>query len=69
VVALAWFVIVPLGTRYYSSRGRRLAAGVEITADFELDVPMPFDTDRMAVTIGILRLHASQQISIVQQRA
>jgi hypothetical protein len=66
VVALAWFVIVPLGTRYYSSRGRRLGAGVEITADF---VPVPFDTDRMAVTIGILRLHASQQISIVQQKA
>src|SRR5918995_1972788 len=37
------------------------AAGVEITADFEFDVPVRFDTDHMAVTIETDKLHAWQQ--------
>jgi uncharacterized protein (TIGR02217 family) len=44
------------------------AAGVEITADFEFDVPARFDTDHMAVTIESYRLHAWQQIPIVELR-
>jgi uncharacterized protein (TIGR02217 family) len=45
------------------------AAGVEITADFGLDVPVRFDTDHMAVTIENFRLHRWQQIPIVELRA
>ena len=44
------------------------AASVEITADFEFDVPVRFDTDHMAVTIESYRLHAWQQIPIVELR-
>jgi uncharacterized protein (TIGR02217 family) len=44
------------------------AAGVTITADFELDVPVPFDTDHMAVTIENFHLHRWQQIPIVELR-
>jgi uncharacterized protein (TIGR02217 family) len=43
-------------------------AGVEITADFEFDVPVRFDTDHMAVTIETFRLHRWQQIPIVELR-
>ena len=42
------------------------ALGVEVTADFEFDVPARFDTDHMAVTIETYRLHAWQQIPIVE---
>jgi uncharacterized protein (TIGR02217 family) len=45
------------------------AAGVAITADFELDVPVRFDTDHMAVTIENFRLHRWQQIPIVELRS
>jgi hypothetical protein len=41
---------------------------VEVTADFEFDVPVRFDTDHMAVTIETYRLHAWQQIPIVELR-
>ena len=44
------------------------AMGVEVTADFEFDVPVRFDTDHMAVTIETYRLHAWQQIPIVELR-
>jgi uncharacterized protein (TIGR02217 family) len=44
------------------------AQGVEVTADFEFDVPARFDTDHMAVTIETYRLHAWQQIPIVEIR-
>jgi uncharacterized protein (TIGR02217 family) len=43
--------------------------GVQITADFEFDVPVRFDTDHMAVTIETFRLHRWQQIPIVELRA
>jgi uncharacterized protein (TIGR02217 family) len=45
------------------------ALGVEVTADFEFDVPVRFDTDHMAVTIETYRLHAWQQIPIVELRS
>jgi len=48
----------------FSTRGR----GVQLTADFEFDVPVRFDTDHMAVTIESYRLHAWQQIPIVELR-
>jgi uncharacterized protein (TIGR02217 family) len=44
------------------------ALGVEVTADFEFDVPVRFDTDHMAVTIESYRLHNWQQIPIVELR-
>ena len=44
------------------------ALGVDVTADFEFDVPVRFDTDHMAVTIETYRLHAWQQIPIVELR-
>ena len=43
-------------------------AGVAITAAFEFDVPVRFDTDHMAVTIENFRLHRWQQIPIVELR-
>jgi uncharacterized protein (TIGR02217 family) len=42
------------------------ALGVEVTVDFEFDVPVRFDTDHMAVTIESYKLHAWQQIPIVE---
>ncbi len=44
------------------------AASVAITADFEFDVPVRFDTDHMAVTIETFRLHRWQQIPMVELR-
>jgi uncharacterized protein (TIGR02217 family) len=44
------------------------AAGVDITGEFEFDVPVRFDTDHMAVTIETFRLHCWQQIPIVELR-
>src|SRR5687768_751170 len=41
------------------------ALGVEVTADFEFDAPVRFDTDHMAVTVETFRLHRWQQIPIV----
>jgi uncharacterized protein (TIGR02217 family) len=38
------------------------AAGIQITADSEFDVPVRFDTDHMVVTIETFRLHCWQQI-------
>jgi uncharacterized protein (TIGR02217 family) len=44
------------------------AIGAVLTAGFEFDVPVRFDTDHMAVTIETYRLHAWQQIPIVELR-
>jgi len=44
------------------------ALDVGITADFAFDVPARFDTDHMAVTLESYRLHAWQQIPIVELR-
>jgi uncharacterized protein (TIGR02217 family) len=44
------------------------ALGVKVTADFDFDVPVRFDTDHMAVIIESYGLHSWQQIPIVQIR-
>jgi uncharacterized protein (TIGR02217 family) len=44
------------------------ASDVEITATFEFDVPVRFDTDHMSVTIETYKLHRWQQIPIVELR-
>ena len=44
------------------------AASVAITTDFELDVPVRFDSDHMAMTIESFHLHRWQQIPIVELR-
>jgi uncharacterized protein (TIGR02217 family) len=41
--------------------GMAPALGVEVTADFEFDVPVRFDADHMAVTIESYRLHAGSR--------
>jgi len=48
--------------------GTAPALGAEITADFEFDVSVRFDTDHMAVTIETYQLHNWQQIPIVELR-
>jgi uncharacterized protein (TIGR02217 family) len=44
------------------------AQDVDVTVDFEFDVPVRFDTDHMAVTIETYKLHRWQQIPIVELR-
>ena len=44
------------------------ALGIDVTANFEFDVPVRFDTDHMAVTIETYLLHAWQQIPIIELR-
>jgi hypothetical protein len=51
------------------------APGIEVAAEFEFDVPVQFHTHQvqfhthhMAVTIETYRLHAWQQIPIVELR-
>lgn len=45
------------------------AQDVDVIADVELDVPVRFDTDHMAVTIETYKLHRWQQVPIVELRA
>jgi uncharacterized protein (TIGR02217 family) len=44
------------------------AAGVEITAGFEFDVPVRFDTDRLDVTLEVERLGSIPSIPLVEVR-
>lgn len=44
------------------------AQGVPVTADFEFDVPVRFDTDSMAVTIEQIDLHQWSDIPIIEIR-
>ncbi len=44
------------------------AQDVDLTADFEFDVPVRFDTDHMSVTIETYKLQRWQQIPIVELR-
>jgi uncharacterized protein (TIGR02217 family) len=60
-----WSVDTTIGLVTFSTAP---ALGVEVTADFEFDVPVRFDTDHMAVTIETYRLHNWQQIPIVELR-
>jgi uncharacterized protein (TIGR02217 family) len=41
----------------------------EVTADFEFNLPVRFDTDHMAVTIESFKLHRWRQIPIDELRA
>ncbi len=41
--------------------GTAPGVGVEVTADFEFDVPVRFDTDHMAVTIETYQLHTGSR--------
>jgi uncharacterized protein (TIGR02217 family) len=61
--ASGWSVDTTTGLVTFSTAP---ALGVEVTADFEFDVPARFDTDHMAVTVESYRLHAWQQIPIVE---
>jgi uncharacterized protein (TIGR02217 family) len=63
--ASGWSVDTTTGLVTFSTTP---ALGVEVTADFEFDVPARFDTDHMGVTIETYRLHAWQQIPIVEVR-
>lgn len=42
--------------------------GVSVSADYEFDVPVRFDTDRMAVTIEQINLHQWSGIPIIEIR-
>lgn len=42
--------------------------GVVVTADFEFDIPVRFDTDRMAVTIEYINLNQWSGIPIIEIR-
>lgn len=45
------------------------AAGVAITADFEFDVPVRFDTDRLSATLEAYGIHSWLDIPLVEVRA
>jgi uncharacterized protein (TIGR02217 family) len=62
---LGWSVDTTTGLVTFSTAP---TLGVEISAGFEFDVPVRFDTDHMAVTVETYRLHAWQQIPIVELR-
>jgi uncharacterized protein (TIGR02217 family) len=61
-----WSVDVTTGIVTFTSPP---AQDVDVTADFEFDVPVRFDTDHIAVTIETYKLHRWQQIPIVELRA
>ena len=44
------------------------AQGIAVTADFEFDVPVRFDTDSMAVTIEQIDLHQWSDIPVIEIR-
>jgi uncharacterized protein (TIGR02217 family) len=60
-----WYVDVTTGVVTFTSPPTQ---NIDVTADFEFDVPVRFDTDHMAVTIETYKLHHWQQIPIVELR-
>jgi uncharacterized protein (TIGR02217 family) len=44
------------------------ANGVAITADFEFDVPVRFDTDRLSATLDAYGVHSWQDIPLIEVR-
>ncbi len=44
------------------------ANGVVITADFEFDVPVRFDTDRLSATLDAYGVHSWQDIPLIEVR-
>jgi uncharacterized protein (TIGR02217 family) len=60
-----WSVNTTTGVITFSSAPGN---GVAVSADYEFDVPVRFDTDRMAVTIEQINLHQWSGIGIVEIR-
>lgn len=44
------------------------ATGVQVTADFEFDVPVRFDTDRLSASLDQYGIHSWNQIPLVEIR-
>ncbi len=44
------------------------ASGVQVTADFEFDVPVRFDTDRLSASLDQYGIHSWNQIPLVEIR-
>lgn len=44
------------------------AAGVSVTADFEFDVPVRFDTDRLSATLEAYGIHSWLDIPLIEVR-
>ena len=44
------------------------ASGAAITADFDFDVPVRFDTDRLAATLDAYGVHSWQDIALIEVR-
>ncbi len=63
--ASGWLVNTTTGVITFSTAP---ANGVAVSADYEFDVPVRFDTDRMAVTIEQINLHQWSGIPIVEIR-
>lgn len=63
--ASGWSVNTTTGVITFSTAP---ANGVTVSADYEFDVPVRFDTDRMAVTIEQINLHQWSGIGIVEIR-
>ena len=63
--ASGWSVNTTTGVITFSAAP---ANGVAVFADYEFDVPVRFDTDRMAVTIEQVNLHQWSGIPIVEIR-
>ncbi len=63
--ASGWSVNTTTGVITFSTAP---ANGVAVSADYEFDVPVRFDTDRMAVTIEQINLHQWSGIGIVEIR-
>lgn len=63
--ASGWSVNTTTGVITFSTP---TANGVAVSADYEFDVPVRFDTDRMAVTIEQINLHQWSGIPIVEIR-
>ena len=63
--ASGWSVNTTTGVITFSAAP---ANGVAVSADYEFDVPVRFDTDRMAVTIEQINLHQWSGIPIVEIR-
>ena len=60
-----WSVDTTMGVLTFSIAP---ASGIVVTADFEFDVPVRFDTDSMAVTLQQLNLSQWQSIPIIELR-
>lgn len=63
--ASGWSVNTTTGVITFSTPP---ANGVAVSSDYEFDVPVRFDTDRMAVTIEQINLHQWSGIPIVEIR-